>query len=204
MEGMRGEKLYFLHWKLVNVKKPSFGRRSQLILPPIMGVTIDSDLNFDEHVSELIHNVSKQLQVLKFHKRLISTCAKKSLYDAFLLFCLSYCPITWHYCGKQNSDKLEWINKSCLRFIFNEYHSSYDKLLININRPCLHNCRIHDMLTPVYESFHGLAWPPSYINKLLIETNSSYNLHGKHSLSIPSVQSTKYGLPSFRYSASKY
>ena len=58
------------------------------------------------------------------------------------------------------------------------------------------------MLTLVYESFHGLA--PCYINKLLIETNSSYNLRGKHSLSIPRVHSTKYGLHSFCYSASKY
>ena len=45
---------------------------------------------------------------------------------------------------------------------------------------------------------------PSYINELLIERNSSYNLHGKHSLSIPRVQSTKYGLHSFHYSVSKY
>ena len=42
------------------------------------------------------------------------------------------------------------------------------------------------------KSFHGLA------------PNSSYNLRGKDSLSIPRVQSTKYGLYSFRYSASKY
>ena len=43
---------------------------------------------------------------------------------------------------------------------------------------------------------------PSYINELLIERNSSYNLHGKHTLSIPTVQSTKYGLHSFHYSVS--
>ena len=149
-------------------------------------------------MSELIRNVSKQLQVLKRHKHLISTCAKKR----FLLSSLSYCPSIWPYCGKRNSDKLKWINESCLRFIFNEYHISYDKFLNNINPPSLHNRRIHDMLTLVYKSFHGLA--PSYINELLIERNSSYNLRGKHSLSIPRVQSTKYGLHSFRYSASKY
>ena len=57
-------------------------------------------------------------------------------------------------------------------------------------------------LSIVYKSFHGLA--PSYINELLIERNSSYNLCGKHSLSVPRVQLTKYGLHSFRYSASKY
>ena len=78
----------------------------------------------------------------------------------------------------------------------------YEKLLNNINRPSLHNRRIHDMLTLVYKSFHGLA--TSYINELLIERNSSYNVRGKHSLGIPRVQSTKYGLHSFRYSASKY
>ena len=153
-------------------------------------------------MSELIRNVSKQLQVFKRHKHLISACAKKRLYDALLLSCLSYCPIIWHYCGKRNSDKLEWINESYLRFIFNEYHSSYDKLLNNINPPSLHNRRIHDMLTLVYKSFHGLA--PSYINELLRERNSSDNLFGKHSLSIPRVRSTKYGLHSFPYSASKY
>ena len=45
---------------------------------------------------------------------------------------------------------------------------------------------------------------PSYINELLMERNSSYNLHGKHSLSIPRVQWAKYGLYSFHYSVSKY
>ena len=58
------------------------------------------------------------------------------------------------------------------------------------------------MLTLVYNYFYGLA--PIYINEILIETNSSYNLRGKHTLSIPRVQSTKYGLHSFHYSASKY
>ena len=91
---------------------------------------------------------------------------------------------------------------SCLHFILNDCHSSYDKLLDKINRPSLHNHKIHDMLTLVYNYFYGLA--PIYINEILIETNSSYNLRGKHSLSIPRVQSTKYGLHSFHYSASKY
>ena len=34
----------------------------------LLGVTINSDFNFDEHVSEIIRNVCKQLQVLIRHK----------------------------------------------------------------------------------------------------------------------------------------
>ena len=58
------------------------------------------------------------------------------------------------------------------------------------------------MLIIVHKSFRGLA--PSYINDLLLDRNSSYNLRGKHSLSVPRVQLTEYGLHSFRYSVSKY
>ena len=42
-----------------------------------------------------------------------------------------------------------------------------------------------------------IYFSPSHINELLIERNSSYNLRGKHSLSIPRVQSTKYGYSPF-------
>ena len=42
-----------------------------------------------------------------------------------------------------------------------------------------------------------IYFSPSYINELLIERNSAYNLRGKHSLSIPRVQSTKYGYTPF-------
>ena len=42
-----------------------------------------------------------------------------------------------------------------------------------------------------------IYFSPSYINELLIGRNSSYSLRGKHSLSIPRVQSTKYGCTPF-------
>ena len=75
---------------------------------------------FDDPFSIRVNRVrlyrTASVQVLQRHKHLISTCAKKRLYDAFLLSCLSYCPINWHYCGKRNSDKLEWINESCCTF----------------------------------------------------------------------------------------
>ena len=46
----------------------------------LLGIAIDNALNFREHVSGLVRKVSNQLQVLKRHKRLIPTGAKKRLY----------------------------------------------------------------------------------------------------------------------------
>ena len=118
----------------------------------LLGITIDNALNFREHVSGLIRKVSNQLQVLKRHKRLIPTGAKKHLYEAFILSHLNYCSVIWLHCGKKNVDKLEKINERCLRFVFNDLHSTYDELLDYINQPCLQDCRRHDMLSDSYLS----------------------------------------------------
>ena len=122
----------------------------------LLGITIDNALNFHEPVSKLVRKVSNQLQVLKRHKRLLPTGAKKRLYEAFILsHLLNYCSIVWNHCGKKNADKLEKINERCLRFVFNDFHSTYDELFDYINQPCLQHRIIHDMLTLIYRALNG-------------------------------------------------
>ena len=163
--------------------------------------TIDNALNFHEHVSRLVRKVSNQLQVLKRHKRLIPTGAKKHLYEAFILSHLNYCSVIWLHCGIKNFDKLEKIIERRLSFVFNDLHSTYDELLDYINQPCLQDRRMHDMLTLTYRALNGNT--PVYIKNLLNVKEIIYNLRGQHLLNVPRVNTTTYGLHSFRYSASK-
>ena len=167
----------------------------------LLGITIDNAVNFHEHVSGLVRKVSNQLQVLKRHKRLIPTGAKKRLYESFILSHLNYCSVIWLHCGKKNVDKLEKINERCLRFVFNDLHSTYNELLDYINQPCLQDRRIHDMLTLTYRALNGNT--PVYIKNLLNVKDTTYNLRGQHLLNVPRVTTTTYGLHSFRYFASK-
>ena len=44
---------------------------------------------------------------------------------------------------------------------------------------------------------------PAYIKNLLNVKDITYNLRGQHLLNVPRVNTTTYGLHSFRYSASK-
>ena len=98
-------------------------------------------------ISKLVRKVSNQLQVLKRHKRLLPTGAKKRLYEAFILsHLLNYSSIVWNHCGKKNADKLEKINERCLRFVFNDFNSIYDELLDDIYQPCYRALKILNML----------------------------------------------------------
>lgn len=83
----------------------------------LLGVTIDHDLKFNEHIGNIARKVSKQIQVLQRHKKLIDIHAKVKLYNAYLLPHLNYCSIVWHHCGKGNSNKLEnLMNVRCALF----------------------------------------------------------------------------------------
>ena len=54
--------------------------------------------------------------------KLISNEAMLRLYKAFMFiirhFC--YCSMVWHFINKQDSDKLDLLNKRILRFILND------------------------------------------------------------------------------------
>ena len=51
----------------------------------LLGVTIDKDLNFTEHVADIVRRISNQIQVMQRHKKLINTDTKTKLYNAYLL-----------------------------------------------------------------------------------------------------------------------
>ena len=58
------------------------------------------------------------------------------------------------------------------------------------------------MATGVYKVIHGYKVPRG-IGELLHERSTNYNLRGKHILELPKVNTTTYGLKSWRYTAAK-
>ena len=78
---------------------------------------------------------------------------------------------------------------------------TYEKLLQEINQPCLTARRINDMLILIFLALNNAV--PSYISDLFTERQTSISLRVKCRLIIPRVNTTNYGLHSFRYHASK-
>ena len=95
----------------------------------LFGVTIDKDLSFNRHISQICEKVNKQFSVLKRFKNIITSNVMLRLYKAFILPHFQYCSLIWHFSGTRNCDKLESLNKRILRFIFNDSLSSSDELL---------------------------------------------------------------------------
>ena len=54
---------------------------------------------------------------------------KLTIFHSFILSNFNFCPLAWHFCSKANTMKLEKIQERALRFIYEDYNSTYEELL---------------------------------------------------------------------------
>ena len=73
----------------------------------------------------------------------------------------------------------------------NDKTSSYTYLLSRARRPTLAHRRIQDMMLVINKYFNKTV--PAPISKLIEKRSTSYNLRVQNILSIPKVNSTKFG-----------
>ena len=96
-------------------------------------------------------------------------------YYSFILSNLNYCPVIWHYdCSElNNSIKKEKIQERALRFIYEDYDSSYEDLLQKSKLPSLKVRRIRTIAIETFKVIHRKS--PQYLHDLIDIKARSYN-----------------------------
>ncbi len=97
-----------------------------------------------------------------------------AIYRSYIILNFNYCPLVWHFCGIQNSRDMEKIQERALRFVYEDYQSTYDILLKKGNHDMLYIGRLRNMATGIFKALHGST--PLYIRDLFEEKDKIYNL----------------------------
>ena len=113
----------------------------------------------------------------------------------------NYCPLTWHFCGDKNSKKIEKIQERALRFIYRDYDSSYESLLLKSQLPFVKVRRLRAIALEAFKILNNLS--SVYLNDLLTFKNLSYSFRYTKTVEIPQVRTNRYGTRSFRSTATK-
>jgi hypothetical protein len=167
----------------------------------LLGVDIDHLLNFDLQISNLCKKAARQLNVLQRLSKYINFNTRLLIFKAFIRSNFNYCPLIWHFCSKANTDKLERLQYRALKIVFNDYISSYDSLLQQVNLTTLHLNRLRAIATQTFKCIHNLS--PTYLNDLVKIKNHSFSFRYTNMLEIPTVRTTRYGEKSFRFEAAR-
>ena len=88
-----------------------------------------------------------------------------------------------------------------MRFIYSDYSSSYESLLIKSQLPSLKVRRMRTIALGSFKSLNSLS--PACLNDLVTFINHSYNLRYQRTVEVPQVRTVKHGARSFCSTAAK-
>ena len=121
-----------------------------------LGLTIQGNLRWDKHVSNVTNKANSTLAVLKRNVGVQSKVIKSSAYTALVRPHLEYCSSVWDPYTKGLSDKIEMVQRRSARWVFNKYRTCPDS-------------------TGPTEMLRDLDWPPLLYKMSNNLVNCSYN-----------------------------
>ena len=152
-------------------------------------ISIDMKLTFDYHVSEICCKAAGQLNVLKRLSFYLPFNAKKVSDDAFMFSNFNYCPLVWYFLAAKQLQKIEKVQARTLRFMHNDYESSYDVLLIKSEAVTMEVKRMQSLCIEIYKTLNNAN--PQHVNEIFALNRSLYSSRRPYSLTLPRIiQST--------------
>ena len=111
----------------------------------LLGITIDSKLTFNEHISNLCRNASYKLFALRRIRKYLTQDQAILLYNAFINSQFNYAPIIWMFCRKTQYLKIQKIHHKALKIVFNS-DKSYEELLQMNNEVTIHQKHLRTLV----------------------------------------------------------
>ena len=135
-------------------------------------------------ISNMCKNASQQINVLKRIGKSLNSESRKAVYHAFIMPFFNFCPLTCHFCKKSNTEKLEKINFRALKFVYQDFNSSYVDLISKAGTTKFHLTRLRTLAFETFKITYGVS--PKYLKEFLCTIDStSYNVRYTHLLEIP-------------------
>jgi hypothetical protein len=163
----------------------------------LLGITFDNELTFTDHISNICKKAGKQVNALHRLSKVLGTESKLKIYNSFIQSHFAYCPTVYNTFSLENCKKLEKIQERALRFVFNDYISSYNDLLRKASKPSVTKFIIKSTVEQVFKIQNDLAKPIQ--SSFFVNPNSAYDMRNENRLKLPKYNTVKYGKHSLRY-----
>ena len=95
----------------------------------LLGVIIDSELKFENHITEICLKVSKKINALCRISSFMSLEKRRTLMKAFIESQFNYCSLIWMLHSITLNNKINHIHERALRTVYSDYNSSFYELL---------------------------------------------------------------------------
>ena len=167
----------------------------------LLGVTIDNDLKFDEHLLKIFLKANRKLSALTRIKKYLDFHKIRVLFKAFFESQFKHCSLTWMFHSRKTNKQINQLHERALRLIYNNYELTFEELLDKDGSFCVHHFNIQTLAIELYEVYNNLS--ESIFSDLFTRNTNNYNLRTTSDFLIPQINTVLKGSNSIQYFGSK-
>ena len=130
----------------------------------LLGVHIDDKLNFNLHITKICRYAANQLHGLIRLRMFLNFEEKKTLINSYFYSSFNYCPLVWMFSSAKSLNKVESLQKRALRFLYEDYVSSYEELLQKAGKETMKVNRLRSLCIEIYKLINNIN--PTYMNEI--------------------------------------
>ena len=167
----------------------------------LLGITIDTKLSFDSHITKICCKASRQLNALKRLSCYIPLDTRKILANSFIISNFNYCSLVWYFSTAKQLWKIEKIQERVLRFLHSDCVSDHLMLLKANGSVSMEIRCVRYLCIEIYKTLNNLN--PGYMKDIFQVQQSAYSTRRPYNIKVPRVNQTAFSTRSIRYEGAK-
>ena len=157
----------------------------------LLGIKIDNQLTFNEHISNICKKVSLKLHALARMADFVDHNKLRLLMKAFKESQFSYCPLIWMFHSRTLNNRINNLHERSVRLVYKDHDSSFEQLLEKDNSFPIHSRNLQKLATEMFKVNNNLF--PSFMRSIFPATENIYNLRNNPEFRTENIRTTLYG-----------
>ena len=145
-----------------------------MVTKQLLGVKIDYELNFNEHVSSLCKKAIQKLNALSRIASCMTFNQRRLITNCFITSHFSYCLIVWMFHSRKLNERINHIHERALRIVYKDFNSSFQELLTEDNSLNIRHKNLQKLVTEIFKVKNGLS--PELMNDVFEFIEKPYSL----------------------------
>ena len=158
----------------------------------LLGVEIDHELNFSEHVSPLCKKASQKLNALSRIASCMTFDQRRLILNSFITSHFSYCSILWMFHSRKLNGRINHIHERAPRLVYKDFNSSFQELLIEDSSLSIHHRNLQKLVTEIFKVKNGLS--PELMNDVFDFIEKTDSLRTTSHFRSRKILTTKYAM----------
>ena len=157
----------------------------------LLGVTINNDLDFNAHVSNLIRKGNQKLHALARISNYLCENKLRVLMKTFVQSQFNYCPLVWMFHNRTLNHKINKLHERALRIVYKNDKSTFQELLVKDESVTIHQRNLQRLAIEMFKIKNHLS--PQPMQNLFTEKFYQHDLRKKRSWETYNLRTVWYG-----------